>query len=1217
MPHPLQVTIAALRRRVRRLLLLYGISRWLTVAAAICAAAALVDFVLKHEERGIRFAASLTVLSLGVWAGYRYLLPPLTARFSDVFLARRIELRHPILHERLTGAVAFLNEPDDDPRAGSPALRRTVIHETTQDALRVPLVDVIRPQPVFAAVGLAALVVGAIALTATREPELTRIAALRLLRPWADDAWPRTNHLKFVDPVRRLALGRRFHAELVDAAGAEIPGEVQIWYRTGPDPDDVERRPMRLDGGVWTAERPNVERDFAYRAVGGDDRSMPWHEVQVVEPPALREVRWNVVYPEYAAWTPFDTGSQPADRRPLPPALPLGAKLEAWGRVTKPIRSALLRTESGLELPAVVDADRLGFALAAVAGNAWEPKKSDVFHFEFVGEDGFAGGDEVRQELRVEPDPAPWIRMQRPAGTPEDPRGDLFVTASAVVPVRWLAGDVFPVRPGTALEQVTLNFGRSDRSSDPDAGLVLYAGPRPLAPPQAPAPVDLKDEEQRTIDHAWNLAPLALPPGTFLTLYGTARDYAGQQRQSESRRLRVVSPDEFLERLNERQRTLHADLNKLRDKQEQAQHAAAAAAAKSRDPQAPADDVRREQTKALDLQREIAAALGLARHDSREPPPGGVRNRVSRMLDDLRANRVDDREVESRLSAIDAELAAAEKAGLPQAAADELAEAAKNDPADPAQRRPAADALDAAGKRQEAVRNVLENLLRNLAQWDGYGKFHEELNRLRREQEQLAVETTEHLQRRLKTPADDPKQAAARDAELAARQATLARRTDALEQQMRRGRDQGDDAAAGALERALQTAGREQPADAMRAAAQMLQENRSGGVPERQQAAIDKLRRVLDALSSSKVDELNRRVAELKQAEAELANLADEQRGLRKKLGDAAKTADPAARRQELQRLARAQRELQKKAEEMAERLRRLQARRSAERLDRSGRKMSAAGQGADQGDAPDADDQSQAAARDLDEARRELAEERRRAEADLAREAAAKLVDEIKGALIRQQHIVAETERYEALKQTGKLTRAAALGLLDLAREQESLAEEARATAERLASAAAFRLALDGAAGDMNRAAQLLRERRTDAGVLRAEQAAVRRYAQLLDALKPSSGQGPAGGGQEGGSGGQGGQQASNDDSVSAAELRLLKLMQEDLNVRTKELDELRRRGPLPLDRREEFERLGDEQGELADLLVELLGAAADGDGGSPSPERKPGDLESPGGKP
>ena len=49
--------------------------------------------------------------------------------------------------------------------------------------------------------------------------------------------------------------------------------------------EEIDR--LRYVEGAMTARRENVLRPFSYRVEGGDDQSMPWYDVQVVEPPAI------------------------------------------------------------------------------------------------------------------------------------------------------------------------------------------------------------------------------------------------------------------------------------------------------------------------------------------------------------------------------------------------------------------------------------------------------------------------------------------------------------------------------------------------------------------------------------------------------------------------------------------------------------------------------------------------------------------------------------------------------------------------------------------------------------------------------------------------------------------------------------------------------------------------------------------------------------------
>ncbi|MGC3968068.1 MAG: hypothetical protein QM775_12070 [Pirellulales bacterium] len=857
-----------------------------------------------------------------------------------------------------------------------------------------------------------------------------------------------------------------------------------------------------------------------------------------------------------------------------------------------------------------------------------EPGASTTYRWELVGDDGFTGGDDLRRELLIEADSPPWVKLPLPHAAPEDPRGDVVVTPQAVVKVQIQTGDGFTVRPGTALRKVVLRYNRSDRSAEGDQTLPLHAGPAQLDPPAADAPATLRDEETRTLDYAWELKPLALPPGTIVTLFTASSDYQPLERTSESRRLRIVGADEFLERMNERQRTLHAELNKLRTKQAGAKDRTNQAERQAEQPpqDAKAAEVqRRELAEALDLQRDVAAGLGLARRpeqpqDQKAKTPEGVKGRIDSMLADLRDNRIDNREVESRLADMAAELAGAEQEAKPHEIADRVAEALKADARDDKQRQEAQAALKQADAGQQKMLSALDAMLENLSQWDDYGKFHEELARVKREQEQIAAETTEQMRKQLtnegkpnETTEDRRAAATRKREELSERQAAVARRFEQLQQDMRRNLQAGKQSGAEALERAVKAAEQANPAGAMRDAGQMLRNDQLGKAPQRQQEALQKLGEVMQALSAQKLDELNRLVSKLKEAESELDKLAKEQRGLQKKFKDAQQMPEGEQKKEELKRLAKQQRNLQRRTEQLAEQLKRLKAQRSAGRTSQGGQKMSGAGQAGEQGDGQTAEDNADSAARDLENAQQELAQERKQAEEDLAREASIKLQDDLKQFIARQQHVVDEIKRYEALRQTGALSRGAQIGILDLAEEQAGLEKETRDSAERLGSAAAFKLALEGAAAEMDLTAQGLRERRTDSRTQRTAENAVRRYQHLLDALKPRSQKGQ-GQGQQGGEQGQGGQQGGGSEMpTSLAELILIKIMQEDVNSRTQQLDAQRKQGGLPPEESAELRRLGEEQGKLADLLLELVGDDGESDDAkqAESPELKPEDLE------
>ncbi|HEX4149819.1 MAG TPA: hypothetical protein VHY20_12560, partial [Pirellulales bacterium] len=160
MSHQLEQQLARIRRRVRVLLVAYAVA-W--VAGSLLAAVlvfALADYVVHFEDRGIRLMCSLMVLNLTLWSAMRFLWPALRVRFSDVELALRIERRFPQLADRLASTIQFLRQREDDPLAGSAALRREVIAETAGAVEPLNLSDVVDPRPIRRVLLVAAAVCG-------------------------------------------------------------------------------------------------------------------------------------------------------------------------------------------------------------------------------------------------------------------------------------------------------------------------------------------------------------------------------------------------------------------------------------------------------------------------------------------------------------------------------------------------------------------------------------------------------------------------------------------------------------------------------------------------------------------------------------------------------------------------------------------------------------------------------------------------------------------------------------------------------------------------------------------------------------------------------------------------------------------------------------------------------------------------------------------------
>jgi DNA repair exonuclease SbcCD ATPase subunit len=253
---------------------------------------------------------------------------------------------------------------------------------------------------------------------------------------------------------------------------------------------------------------------------------------------------------------------------------------------------------------------------------------------------------------------------------------------------------------------------------------------------------------------------------------------------------------------------------------------------------------------------------------------------------------------------------------------------------------------------------------------------------------------------------------------------------------------------------------------------------------------------------------------------------------------------------------------------------------------------MGQAQQDLDQDQGENAEQQEDEALTDLDEAQDELQQARKDAEEQLAMEQLVKMADHLKSLGERQENIAKVTEDYEKTRaeRGGQLTIAQRNGVRTLGRVQEGIKDETGDLVEKLEGAQVFALTLKRAVANMGEAAERLQGLKTDESTQRAARSASKRFQQLLESLKPdkpkAGGQQPPGGGNQGG--GAGG--AGGDGIPPAAQIKMLKALQEEINERTEYFDELRRRKKeLTAEQNAEIDRLQGDQGTLADLARDL----------------------------
>ena len=399
------------------------------------------------------------------------------------------------MDDRLLSAVEFIAQDEADPTAGSPGLRRTVIAQTTAQTADIDFNQAVNPRPVVRAALLSVIICAAAVGLVLLDPGASQTAIARLLNPLGNAAWPQKNHLAIRNPVDRVGRGQAFEVEAVDSADAPLPAEVFIHFRfAGPDralPEETAL--MHQVGNTAVARRENITRPFSYRVEGGDDRSMPWLPVEVLQQPAIESLSIRLIPPPYTGWPPEKAEN---NIRAL-----AGTRLEIEAKATKPLQSAALCLEDGREFPGRLSAD--GFDIA-FSDPALAVEKSGSYWFRLTDREGLQGGQDDRWEIMALADSPPSVTI-------EQPPANMYVTPQADVPLRIAAKDDLAVRDVTLAFYFTGATAGLPSSASQEMTLPLYTGP------QQTAPQTLGSQAQRTpagqrqvVEYLWHLEPLRL-----------------------------------------------------------------------------------------------------------------------------------------------------------------------------------------------------------------------------------------------------------------------------------------------------------------------------------------------------------------------------------------------------------------------------------------------------------------------------------------------------------------------------------------------------------------------------------------------------------------------------------------------------------------------------------------------------------------------------------
>ena len=1222
--------LRSIRSRARAALALQRLAHLGAGALALVLLAGLLDYLF-------RFPAPLRTLALalGVIALVAILLRRITpvVRFNPSLssIALRVERERPDLRGLLASAVDFAGETRDnhDDRALSSGLAALVVRDAAarwQGSKRPALVNH-RPA-IFATLRLIAVLAAGVTLFAF-QTNLSTIGAQRVLLPWSGAEWPRRTGVVDVTALEVHPRGAAvpLRAALVKTprdpddttvlvlyratsdtgrAGATRPALLTHPSRAAPVPPDARDRAPSGKGALF--ERL-VEVDAAfveYRFETSDDATA-WKRIRLVEPPAVRAARAEIIPPAYAAnlatlaqqagaaeavaslaatRTDLDLGAGRDERAIAPPAL-VGSRVALTLNLNKP-----------LPQPQTIDrgflASAFGEQIAALPDARLDATPS-TWTLSFTLPSTVRIPVSLRDEHNIEsPEPAVFrfeaVEDREPSVSITEPPSDMHVLPTATVRV------LAEARDDVGLSTLWITLQRFAPEGTPPSG--PGGALRPTADPaeltitraagvraaQASSTVDLDALDARPGEE---FELLALAMDIRMSTMGAA---GAPPSRSQARRLRVITENQFIEELR-------GELNALRSEAIRAEQ-------QQREVQS------QTQTRGSDRVTRRGQSL-VGERLSRQ------REAIQRLNDRIEQNNLADQRIRELLGEANAavgragQAAAGAQRSLDDAAQrrrDELARAGEDLPPagdesaslNPEQARDTNDA-------QQEVRDQLSDLIALLDAGEDNWVARRSLERLLEQQRALRTDTAQTgAQTAGASPEQLTPQQRASLQDLAQRQRELAEQTRQTGEELRERAaqlSQNDPDAAAGMQEAARRLEQNRVAETQQQASQNTRDNRTNDANQQQDQAIAALQEALENLErgeDARRDQLRRRLASI--IESLQALVAQQRRELD------ALNANPDAPGLDAGMIALNRNTLgvldlaNAGGRELAG-VARLVARASESQVTAI---TALRARPVDPDAARDAEQRSLAS---LEEALRESRRIDQNQQAVENQRILAELRQKYRALLEREVTLRARTGEYASIDE---LTRRQRFEVRSLGEEQVAIADELaamRRDTAQLAEARIFEFAHERLQTFTNDAASALRDARP-ADAITPEDRAIATLAMLVQALDDAQRQQNPFDNPAGGDSGAGGANAGQQPTILPIhELKLLRAMQAEVLERTRDA-EAARETPARAS-----QRLSREQDELHTLAQELLeriqrqmqGPGGPGGAGGPGPTPTP----------
>ncbi len=619
-PDRVQSKIHSLRRLLRRLVVMAGVSRVLLILLGIAALCLLSDWTFRLSP-GTRIALALAGLVGLTAAAWRFLLRPLLVAMPDDQLALLYEREFP----ELSGAMVSAIQLARDAGPASPSMVSAVIGHAEEASGEVVPARVPRRTKLNRLAAVAFAAVAAAITFALAAPGAAETFARRYLDPFGPSEWPRNTRLVIevagsTDAEVSVARGEQVAIRVTahNARNSPLwspPGKVWLDYQFGSD--ETESRPMRrTKSNVHEAYFNDLLEDLVVRARGGDGQVGPVH-VNVVELPRVVEAWLSFEYPKYTGLPPTRPSRSIQEVRAI-----VGTRVHVHVRANAAVRDdgAAIRVDPDatvLLAPTGDDGPTYEGTFVLASG-------MKRFRIELADASGLRNRNPRTFPLHVVDDKPPKVKVLRPGG-------QIRCTPFATLPLEATIKDDLGVRR---------------------AWLRYLTDPKRPARRQALELIG-SDPRDAPVRARWDLSSLRLKVGQTLSYRVEANDFrdvfpegSDQKEQvgrSDEYVVRIVSSADLANELDQRLFALRDQLKQAKTQQAAGRREINTLLRKISEGQALTNEDRALASRAENIQRElsrragrIGAEVGRVRERMQDNRIGSFADR--RRLDDVRAS---------------------------------------------------------------------------------------------------------------------------------------------------------------------------------------------------------------------------------------------------------------------------------------------------------------------------------------------------------------------------------------------------------------------------------------------------------------------------------------------------------------------------------------------------------------------------------------------------